>query len=181
MSRKRSWLELVVDLVESSLARIPSEEERSRLVGALDVLIAHLSEVRQNIVSLPSDPDRKRLQGALDDIHEFLAEAMTNPSLASVLGVGKTRKSSGKSGRALDAMTKAGAEVIVRDLDALSTNDIQRRLLDPSEYSTKELRAVADLLGIPPGRLNREQLIDKIVKIGFANRRGYDLLKRGVR
>jgi len=73
--------------------------------------------------------------------------------------------------------SKSG-EKLFNELKALSTDEILQRLLD-KDISMKDLRALAAYLDIKHERgMNREDLVDRVVKIGFANVRGYELLRK---
>jgi hypothetical protein len=70
-------------------------------------------------------------------------------------------------------------DAIIADFEQLSTNDIQTKLLDEAQFPVSRLQAIARKLGLSSDRgRDRLDLVDRIVKLGFANKRGYELLGR---
>ena len=65
------------------------------------------------------------------------------------------------------------------ELTNLEPAEIQERLSDYKRVSMTELRALAVKLELgSEDRVSRQDLVDQIVKIGFANQRGYESLRK---
>lgn len=68
------------------------------------------------------------------------------------------------------------AKNLLETLKDLSTNEIQQVLLN-TKTSITILVSLAQLLNIEHSSHDREDLVDRIVKVGFANPRGYSILR----
>lgn len=165
-----------IDLLTETLASLPDEAERDRLLKSLDAIIAFFSDLKRRVESLPSSSARAHTLTALEDIGEFLNRSKDNPVLATALGLAYDQELQ-RSSRAAPASSRS-AEALLQEIKALPTGEIQERLNDYKRVSMNELHALARMLGLRyEDRMKRQDLIDRIVKIGFANIRGYDLLR----
>ena len=165
-----------IDLLAETLIALPDEAERDRLLKNLDAIVAFFSGLKRRVESLPSLSERTRTLAALEDIVQFLNRSKNNPVLSAALGLAYDRQLQ-RSSRAAPASSRS-AEALLEAMKALPTDEIQRRLNDYKSITMNDLHALARMLGIRYGdRMKRQDLIDRIVKIGFANIRGYDLLR----
>jgi len=69
----------------------------------------------------------------------------------------------------------------MQQLKGLSTEEITQTLLSIKKVTMDDLKALPLSIGIvtQDQRINRQELVDRSVKLGFANARGYDLLRSG--
>jgi len=172
--RKSNWQEDVLRLAEQLTSAQPSEIERQAALGALDLLIDGLKDIRNAIASLPGADEIRELQGALSTLEGFFNSAKLRPGVVNQIAVLKQPQRSIRCA----PERHSSAELAVA-LDKLRTEDIQQSLLDTNRYSRAELTSLARHLGIEISRsMQREDIVDRIVKIGFANRRGYTVLGR---
>lgn len=73
---------------------------------------------------------------------------------------------------------KHQAVQLIRRLGGLSVGQIQDELLEERKYSLQVLHEVARQLKISlDSKISKEELVDRVVKVGFANPRGYEGLR----
>jgi hypothetical protein len=141
-------------------------------------MIQALQTVREHLRTLPSEEERKRVSAASDVLERFLDSMKARPGIAVSLGLAATKPSSLPRKR-------EEADTNLVDLEKLSTEEIQKKLLDEQEFTIPMLHSLTRKLGLSSERnAGRRDLVDRIVKLGFANKRGYQLLggvKHGVR
>jgi hypothetical protein len=179
MNAKRPdhWIESTIAVARAFSAGQPSEADRAEALAALDAMILALQNVRDRLRTLPSEEERKSVRDAADVLERFLDSMKARPGVAATLGFG--------AGRPAPVLRRREeVSTIVADLQGLSTDEIQKRLLD-EEFTIPMLHSIARKLGLSlDGTATRRDLVDRIVKLGFANKRGYQLLggaRRGER
>ncbi len=181
MSVKRSepWLERTIALARGFTEGHPSDVERDEALNAIDAMIRELQRIRDHLASLPSEVERRRITEAAATMEQFLDSMRARPAVALAMGLGDPKTS------ALARLHKAPTierrheepDVLLSELEKLSTEEIQSRLLNEHEFPVSQLQAVARKLGLPTDRTkDRLDLVDRIVKLGFANKRGHELL-----
>lgn len=180
MSAKKPehWIEQTIAVARSFSEGQPSDAERTEALVALDSMIQALQTVREHLRTLPSEEERKRVGAASDVLERFLDSMKARPGIATSLGLAATKPSPLQRKR-------EEVDTHLADFERLSTEEIQRKLLDEQEFTIAMLHTLARKLEIPNERhAGRRDLVDRIVKLGFANKRGYQILsgvKHGVR
>ncbi len=165
-----------IELLAQVLHSLPDQADRERLLKNLDAIINFFSDLKRRIESLPSTGDRARILAALEDIAGFLNRSRNDSVLASVLGL-QYERGSRRSPGTIPVPSKS-SDALLDELRALPTEEIQKRLNDYKQVTMSDLRAMAGRLGLKyEERMKRQELVDRIVKLGFANVRGYDLLR----
>lgn len=175
MSAKKPehWIEQTIVVARAFSEGQPSEAERVDAVAALDAMIQALQNIRERLRALPSEEERKSVGDAANALERFLDSMKARPGVAASLGLAYTRPSP-------IPRRRDDVETRMTDLEGLSTEDIQKKLLDEQEFSISMLHLVARKLGLSAERnADRRDLVDRIVKLGFANKRGYQLLGGG--
>jgi len=166
----------VLEVLEETLKHFPTDAERENFTKNIDVIINFFQSLRERVLSLPNDEEQRKILLAIKDITNFLESAEKSPVLATALGLAYEKKTLAKSRR--EEVTPQSVETLLNELKNLPTEQIQKKLLDYKTVTMPQLRALASLLGIKhEQRIKRQDLVDKIVKIGFANIRGYDMLR----
>nr|MDO8081712.1 Rho termination factor N-terminal domain-containing protein [Candidatus Freyarchaeota archaeon] len=166
----------ILDFLYETLSKFPNDAEREQIIKGLDMGINYFQNLKERIKSLPNDYKQKEILSAIDTIKNFLISAKENSPLALALGPSFVKELSTK--RPKKVLSPQVGEKLFNELKILPTEEIQQKLLDYKNISMEELYALADYLGIEhQKRIKRQDLIDKIVKIGFANIRGYELLR----
>jgi len=166
----------ILGFLEEVVRSFPSDIERDKIVKNIDTIIKYFQDLQGRVKSLPDENSQKEILSAISTINDFLLSARDNPVLSAALGLSYERPTSPK--RVKKEITPQSGEKLFNELKSLPTEQIQQRLLDYKSVSMDELRALASYLGIKhPQRIKRQDLVDKIVKIGFANIRGYEMLR----
>jgi len=159
------------------LQSLPDETDRDRLSKSLDTIIEFFVDLKRRIEALPSTRDCGRTLAALDEIASFLTRSKGDPILANALGLRYDRDSR-RFPSSLPPQSSKSAEAWLDELKSLTTDEIQARLNDYKRVTMNDLRGIARQLGLKyEERMKRQDLVDRIVKVGFANVRGYDLLR----
>ncbi|RLC66313.1 MAG: hypothetical protein DRI48_04960 [Chloroflexi bacterium] len=172
--KKRDPLTELAENLSRMMQGLPSITEREAVVRNIDTIIKYLQELRDRIGHLPTSEDGEKLLAASKVLVEFLESAKKNPALAIALGL-KTKVPPKKKEAPISPQ---GGERLFREIQHLPTEQIQTKLLDYKEVTMDDLRALATHLGIKyEQRIKRQELVDRIVKIGFANVRGYKALR----
>lgn len=168
MSDKQSstWSGAMLRTVEKAVATLPSERELEESLEAIDSLIRFLQHLRSVLSQQPSEESRRDVLRAIEVLSGFLTSYNAKTLMS---GKNKIAKSVLRS--------DAEVEKLFKELNELSLDEIQRRLLDKSAYSVKDLKSLAKYLciGIDKG-FRRDDIADSVFKRGFANPRGYDAI-----
>jgi len=157
---------------------LPDDAERNRLLTSLDMIAKFFGDLRRRVETLPSSNERIKVQAALEEVAAFLHRARENQVLAAALGIAYERVGS-RAGRVTSQPSRS-AQALLDEVKELPTDQIFTKLNDYKLVTINDLHSLASLLGLRlDERMNRQDLVDRIVKLGFANVRGYDLLRGG--
>jgi len=168
---RESWQVRAIRAAQDVIASQPSEEEQKAALAAIDSLIRSLQQIRTALSSLTSTEELRSVERATQVLEAFYQSARRKPTLAAALGISAQIKKKSPRGHSLDP------EAFFSELESLSTDEIQARLLDPQRYSRSALESLSRYLRIRTARgITRDDMVDRIVKLGFANRRGYKAL-----
>lgn len=175
-NRKEIWPWESIRALNKMFETIPSAEERQKLLESIDDLINFLRELRIRILNLPKDEERMPLMKATTIVSNFLERAHADPTLASMIGLSLGKDIARKKvGKQKVYLSEGELTSIVKEFESLPTEKMYERL---ESYAKNQLFGIAKHVGIHVNsRLSKADLIDKIVKIGFANIRGYRLLR----
>ena len=166
----------ILDFFEETMSEFPSDAERKEIMKNLNILIEYLQNLCDRVESLPKEDQQEKVVSAIATIRNFLVSSREKPFLAAALG--QTSKKAMKSRKARKEVSPIFGQKVFDEIKTLSTERIQEKLLDYKRTSMDELRSLASYLEIKnPERIKRQELVDKIVKIGFANIRGYEILR----
>jgi hypothetical protein len=160
------------DLVGS----LPSPDEKSRIDNDLKVLINYLEGIRKQLELVPT---RSQIDSSVIERLRGLMKAVdSDPVLSGVLGLSTNGRRVSRRARALGDDARARAREVAKELETLSGDQVQHRLLDKS-YSVALLRQIGGELGIRiPSKASRSSVIDTIAG-KLSNRRGYEILRHG--
>ena len=160
------------DLVGS----LPSPDEKSRIDNDLRVLINYLEGIRKQLELVPT---RSEIDSSVLERLRGLVKAVdSDPVLSGVLGLSTNGRRVGRRARALGDDARDRAREVAKELETLSGDQVQHRLLDKS-YSVALLRQIGGELGIRiPSKASRSSVIDTIAG-KLSNRRGYEILRHG--
>lgn len=176
MSQKRRTNEQVVlDYLKEIISGLPTDSRKQQLIDNLELINKHIHDMQERIRLLPNDSRKNEIINAIDLISDFVLSAKENPPVAAALGLPFKRTSSGGTKKVSEPQV---GEKLFKELNSISTDEILQRLLDYKNVEMADLRALAKHIGIKhPEGTNRADLVDQIVKLGYANIRGYEKLR----
>jgi len=176
--RRKTKEQLVLDYIRETVEKIPSDAEKEEIIKNLNMITRHIQDLGERVKLLPNEYSKKEILSAIDLIDRFLLSARDNPTMAAALSLPYQRAMSRKLSKK-EVLPQVGQQIF-EELKTIPTEEILHRLLDYKTTSMGDLRALARHLGIKhQERVKRQDLIDKIVKLGFANVRGYERLREG--
>lgn len=152
-------------LLKQILRKLPSDKEKLEGIRVIDEILAEMKRLREELRRLPDERERKRVIQALATVDSFMRSSVVN---------------AGSRSKGQDSGNKEKARILLDRLNELSTDEIARTLRHPESAPTAVLRAAASILGLGGvSKMARDDLEDAIVKVGFANPRGYELISQG--
>lgn len=161
------------------LQALPSTREVQELDSALQAAVSFFLALRHKLSVVPSEAEVKHVSEALSTVCEFLERAQKDTTIGRAIGLLNPRPAPKKERAPSESKKEVDVAEFVRKLESLPTGEIQRELIAPRKYSTQLLGSIARHLGIHiDPHSPKHELVDKIVKIGFANPRAYSGLSR---
>lgn len=169
MAGKKKKLDLKAALakVKECLQLVPGEEEKQKTVQIISEILQELEVLREAINQFPDVTKISDVSCAIQTLVSFLDTVKDKPLFAEMLFPKKTK-----------AIKAAGSlvdiDALLEQLEGLSTENIPGELTKHKKDTLLELSARLNIS--VTRKLTKDALADKIFKLGFANRRGYDLL-----
>jgi hypothetical protein len=167
--------------LDQALEKLPSAEERARLLDGLAQLRMLVEALERGLATIPTSGEAETARRAARDVRSFFDRAEADPLLARLLAGQRAPRP-----RTSHARSEAtGGPEIGPQIDALSKMSVDeaQRVLEGDHYSLTDVRKIAIGLGIRGGsKLPRAALAHQIV-MKLANYRGYQQLsgdKQGV-
>ena len=175
-SRSSAEMATFFDGMRKMLTSLPHEAEKEEILTSLDAILRFLTEARDRLAKLPDSETVSEVADAARTLESFLSKGDSDPLVRAILGRGSPKRP--RNGAAGGKHTE-GADLNVRELQELSTQELQSKLNDAEAFPVARLRAIADRLGI--GGLRN---VDRVTLIGhittrMSNLRGYRNLREG--
>lgn len=167
-TKKKLDLNATLTKIQEGLFLLPGEEEKQKFIQTIQEIIQELEIVRERIAHFPNKSEIEHVSGAAHTLISFFDSLKNNPLLTGILIPKGTKPRKPKSG-AIDV----GA--LQQRLEILPTEKIFEELIKQKKDTLLELSARMNIAANK--KLTKDALADVIFKLGFANRRGYDLLK----
>ncbi|MGQ3684762.1 MAG: hypothetical protein ACUBOA_07135 [Candidatus Loosdrechtia sp.] len=168
MAKKRYNLTEILAKIKESLSLLPGEEEKEEMTQSIQGIIQELKLLQERIARFPLESDKERISGATHVLVSFFDSLKDNPILAGILLPQKTKSRKQKS-EAVDV------NALQQQIEMLPTEKILEEL---AKHKKDTLIALSAKMNITANKkLTKEALADRIFKLGYANKRGYDLLK----
>ena len=164
---KKIDLKDTLEKAKECLLLLPEEQERQRLTGTISEIIHELQLLQDTISSFPNEPELKQISQAIHTIVSFFDTARDRPLLAEILFPGKTTSRKKKS-------IVVDINTLQKQLEELPTEKIAEELSKHKKDILLELSQKMNLT--VSSKLTKDALVDKVFKLGFANKRGYSLL-----
>lgn len=155
---------------------LPTDAEKAALRGHFEEMISFLSQAQKALDSLPTSDEASGVRRAIEAFEQLEMRAKSNPILSAALGLSPPRTVRQKpSGLTQDE--QARVQALLTELRTLSIDDMIARLGNDRSFGTRDLEAIASLIGIRPNRrTGREILVQQIVT-KISNYRGYQELQ----
>jgi len=171
---KSSMIRPFIVNIQKALSNLPSQAEKDELEAGCTRLIEFLTHLKDNMANLPTIDEMASSQQQIQRIEDLLNKAENDPVLRTALGI--RRPASKKPPRAVTESERQKAKKTLDAFNAMQIDDIRRRLGNEEMYTIRELRAIANELGIKSIlRLSRTDLVHTITT-KIANFRGYQSL-----
>ena len=172
------WITRIMEIVRDNILSLPSEKERIDTIRAIQGIKDYFERVEKGIQTLPADDERQKILDAVDTIIRSLKKAESDPIYSAVFQLPRKRQVGVRGKSSLE--DEALVETKLKELRQLSTESILGKLLDENYITKPQLIVLARKLRIVTGpHMSRQEIADRVFKRGFANPRGYELL-RGV-
>ena len=169
MAKKKKSLNIhdALSKIKECISLLPGEVEKQRIGQDIHEMIAELDTLRNNIKDLPDEPEQRQLSQAIHTLVSFLDSLKEKPHLADII-LPKAKK----AGKA--KASPVNVDDLLKQLEGLSTDQLMGEL---SKHKKNTLLELSSRLNITANsKQTKDVLVDKIFKLGFANKRGYDLL-----
>lgn len=167
---KKLALKDALEKIRESLPQLPTADETQSTLQTITDIISELEALRGHLAHFPGERDIGQVSQAIHTITSFIDSAKDHPLLAEALFPASTKARKPKK----DASPPPDVDGLMHLLQGLPTDEIVAEL---SKQKKDVLAAISTKLGISAtAKLTKNALVDKIFKLGFANRRGYELL-----
>ena len=169
MAGRKNKLDLkdVLGRIKACLPLLPGADEKQKTTQIITELLLELEVLREAVSQFPDESKINNISGAIQMLVSFFDTIKDKPLLAEMLLPKKT-KAKKSAGGLVDT------DALLRQLEALPTEHILGELTKHKKDVLLELSAKMNITANKS--LTKNALADKIFKLGFANRRGYDLL-----
>jgi|SRR5579872_1788663 len=168
----RSFLSRLRDLAEA----LPSQADKEAAKAQIQQIVEFMAQVQSALDSMPSHEETEGIRRGIQQLENLRVRAKTNPVLAAALGMDIPKAPRSPQPPATSE-ERSRAEGLLRELRALSIDEMRRRLAAEDVVTSRELQEVAKLVGIKASRrMEREALIHHIVT-KISNFRGYQELR----
>lgn len=165
--KKKLDLKDTLAKIKECLPLLPGEEEKQKTTQIISELLQELEVLREAINQFPDESKVNNISGAIQTLVSFFDTIKDKPLLAEMLLPKKT-KARKTAGSVVDT------DALLKQLEGLPTENILAELTKHKKDALLELSAKMNITANK--KLTKDALADKIFKLGFANRRGYDLL-----
>ena len=165
--KKKLDLKDTLAKIKECLPLLPGEEEKQKTAQIISELLQELEVLREAINQFPDEYKINNISGAIQTLVSFFDTIKDKPLLAEMLLPKKT-KARKTAGSLVDI------DALLKQLEVLPTEKIFGELTKHKKDTLLELSAKMNITANKS--LTKNALADKIFKLGFANRRGYDLL-----
>ncbi len=169
MAKRTKKLNLIDTLTEvkECLSLLPGEDERQRMTQIIPEIIQELDVLRESIGRFPEESEMHHVSNAIHTLVSFFDTLKDKSLLAKILLPKKTKPRKTKS-IAVDINT------LQSQLEGLATEKVIEELTKHKKDVLIELSTKMNITANK--KLTKDALADRIFKLGFANKRGYDLL-----
>ena len=165
--KKKLYLKDTLGKIKECLPLLPGDEEKQKTTQIISELLQELEVLREAVNQFPDEAKVNNISGAIQTLVSFFDTIKDKPLLAEML-LPKKAKAKKTAGSLVDT------DALLKHLEGLSTENIFGELTKHKKDTLLELSAKMNITANKS--LTKNALADKIFKLGFANKRGYDLL-----
>ena len=165
--KKKLDLKDTLTKIKECLPLLPGEEEKQKTAQIISELLQELEVLREAVHQFPDESKINNISGAIQTLVSFFDTIKDKPLLAEMFLPKKT-KARKTAGSLVDIDT------LIKHLEEFPTEKIFGELTKHKKDILLELSIKMNITANKS--LTKNALADKIFKLGFANRRGYDLL-----
>lgn len=169
MVKRTKKLDLIDTLtkIKEYLPLLPGEDERQRMAQIIPEIKQELELLRESIGRFPDESETRQVSNAIQTLVSFFDTLKDKPLLAEMLLPKKVKPRKTKS-------SIVDVDTLQKQLERLPTEKILEEL---TKHKKDILIELSTKMNITANRkLTKDALSDRIFKLGFANKRGYDLL-----
>lgn len=169
MAKKKKGLNIhdALSKIKECISLLPGDDEKQSMGENIQEIITELDTLRNNINQLPDESGEHELFQAIQTLVSFLDSLKEKPHLADII-LPKVKK----AGKA--KVSPVNTDDLLKQLEEIPTDQLMGEL---SKHKKNTLLELSSQLNITTNsKQTKDILVDKIFKLGFANRRGYDLL-----
>ncbi|MBZ0108215.1 MAG: hypothetical protein K8F52_06065 [Candidatus Scalindua rubra] len=169
MAKKKKSLNIhdALSKIKECISLLPGEDEKQRIGQDIHDMITELDTLRNNINNLPDESEQRQLSHSIHTLVSFLDSLNSKPYLADTILPKVKKVVKAKPG-------SINIDDLLKHLEALPTDQLMSEL---SKHKKNTLLELSSRLNITANsKQTKDVLVDKIFKLGFANKRGYDLL-----
>ncbi len=165
--KKKLDLKDTLAKIKECLPLLPGEEEKQKTTQIISELLQELEVLREAINQFPDGSKINNISDAIQTLVSFFDTIKDKPLLAEALLPKKTKTTKTRS-------SVVDIDALLKHLEELPTENIFGEL---TKHKKDALLELSTKLNITANKsLTKNALADKIFKLGFANKRGYDLL-----
>ncbi len=166
---KKLVLKDALEKIREALPQLPTADETQTMLQTITEIMNELDTLRGHLAHFPGERDIDQVSQAIHTVTSFIDSVEDRPLLAEALFPTATKARKPKK-----EASPPDVDGLMQLLEGLPTDGIVAEL---SKQKKDVLVALSAKLGISAtAKLTKDALVDKIFKLGFANRRGYELL-----
>ncbi len=166
-TKKKLNIHDALSKIKECISLLPGENEKQSLSQDIQEMITELDTLRNNINHLPDESEKHQLSQSIHTLVSFLDSLKDKPHLADAI-LPKVKKAG------IAKVSSVNIDDLLKHLEKLPTDQLMGEL---SKHKKNTLLELSSILNITTNsKQTKDILVDKIFKLGFANRRGYDLL-----
>lgn len=166
--RKKLNLNDALLQIKEYLLLLPGNEDRQRITQHITEIQRELESLRENINYFPDTPEMGQLSSAITTLASFFETLKDRHLLAESLFPKQAKAKRPKS-------NEIDIAALQQQLEQLATEQIPEQLMKHKKDTLLELSSKMNITANK--KLTKDAIADRIFKLGFANKRGYDLLK----
>jgi len=169
MAKRKKRLNIydALSKIKETLSLLPGEKEKQGISQDIQEMIMELDTLRNSINHLPDESEKHRLSQSIHALVSFLDSLKDRPHLADIILPKVKKAAKAKTG-------SVNTEDLLKQLEGLPTDQLMGELSKHKKSTLLELSSKLDIT--TNSKQTKDILVEKIFKLGFANRRGYDLL-----